>query len=435
MFLDVFILPILELIVVPALSFLFSLFLWLKNLIFHPIKNLYFWIIVFWTIFFWIFSDQQFVRYIVEIILPEEIVSSGFFIFIFNLIQWVPKYLKDEASRSTKKYYMTKNLKCKILYEKFWIKRYLEAPITKLSILSFLSLVLVLIIEKNDFVKCLIKETNIKWLPQLIENKVFTYLYLGLSLMFITFSLCIFLTCVLKNFMQDFIDSKTNIEDDEEDRQFIKDMVRRESEEKFTALFRFKYESSKFSQENIDKMISDIFKTAKNNCEEESTEYIKIVFEAQQKSVYRKIEILNYLSSCPLYIDLFLKDELNKIDLFYREKWRTIYNLEEYKNYIYVLGEMMSDDLFTILKFSKNIRESEVFKNCFYSYVDKNLFIKGYIKPIVINPTRKWTIKTYVQSCFYKFNDNNEIDYFKNQLDTFDKQINLKNNEEIKINK
>ena len=426
MFLDVFILPLLELIVILVISPLFSLFLWLKNLIVHPIKNLYFWIIVFWSIIFWGFSDQKYVKPIVGIILPEEIVSVGAFIFIFNLIQWVPNYLRGEASKSTQKYYMTKNLKCKILHEKFWIKRYLAAPITILSILSGMSLVFVFFLEKYDFVERLIQEMHITWLARLIENKVFTYLYLGLASMFLTFSLCIFLTCVLKNFRQDFIDSKTNIEDDEENMQFIRDMVCRESEEKFSALFRFKYESSKFSQENIDKMISDIFKTAKNNCEEERAEYIKIVFKAQQKSVYRKIKILNFLSSCPLYKDLFLKDELNKIDMFYREKWRTIYNLEEYKNYLNVLVEMMSDDLFTIFKFSDDIMKSEVFKNCFYSYVDENLFIKGYIKPIVINPTRKWTIKTYVQSCFYKFKDNNEIDYFKNQLDTFDKQMNLK---------
>ena len=165
MLLDLFIL-LGKLIVALVISPLFSLFLWLKNLIIHPIKNLYFWIMLSGASFIWLCPKKEIVDDVINFFVPQETSPWGLFFLAINYGQFViaiPYFLKDTTSNSTEKWYMTKSLKSKILHENFWLKMYQSAPNSILTPLNILSLIGILMLRNHNLVEFFTQELHWEW--------------------------------------------------------------------------------------------------------------------------------------------------------------------------------------------------------------------------------------------------------------------------------
>lgn len=418
MLLDLFIL--LGKLIVALVISLFSLFLWLKNLIIHPIKNLYFWIMLFGASFIWLCPKKEIVDDVINFFVPQETSPWGLFFLAINYGQFViaiPYFLKDTTSNSTEKWYMTKSLKSKILHENFWLKMYQSAPNSILIPLNILSLIGILMLRNHNLVEFFTQELHWEWVSLLTQNPILPAIFVGTSLGYATLTICVLIFCQIKYYSYEFNNSKTSIQDNQDYFLFNENLVLKEYENIFSKLFHSKYDSYAFFSNNISDLWNEIFKIAETLENKESSDYLKIVLDAQKNCVYKRIDLLNNLSKCTLYREFNLKNELDKIDTFYRYKWETIYKLEKYDKYENILKEMMSVDLFTSPRFSETIRESAAFQFCFYSVIDEDVFEIPGIKRFPENKQPcSFRIEAYIKACQKKLG--------LYEYDQFDKLIN-----------
>ena len=430
MFLDIFIFP-LKLIVARVISPLFSLFLWLKNLIVHPIKNLYFWIMISGASFIWLCPKKEIVDYVINFFIPQGISSSGGGLFFLNYSQFfiaIPKFIKDTVSNSTEKLYMKKPLKSKILHENFWLKMYQSAPNQILISLNILSLIGTLIVRDHNLVELLIQVPHLEWLCLLTQNPLLPSVFVGTSFGYAVLTMCILIFCQIKYYSYEFNNSKTSIQDNQDYFLFNKNLVFKEYEKLFSKLFHSKYDSYAFFSNNISDLWNEIFEIAETLEGKESSDYLKTVFDAQKNCVYKRIDLLNNLSKCTLYREFKLKNELDKIDTFYRYKWETIYKLEKYDKYENTLKEMMNVDLFSSLRFSETIRESTAYQFCFFSDIDEDVYETPGIKRFPENKQLcNFRIEAYIKACQKKMGLY-EYDQFDRLVTNFNQQMKNKGN-------
>lgn len=331
--------------------------LYIKNVIFNPIRNIYFYIILVTVLF-----------------LPNHIVvlmNGGNMLLVslglFSILQFIVNFL--EKSIENQEYYLGYSTRPINYYTNLYIQGFLNLPKRTLLSVGLLIPTVLYINEINIrglFLESgVVLESEIPWEINPVSLFTQSTIFLLKKVWLGIFALILFY-CVGMLFESVYLTSEKfsrtqKIEEEDFKKKYIEEMLGKDYSKVFKSLFMIKMKSTG-DYIKVSKTIQDIIDRANNVSGGDvllRDKFLRIVFTSQRDIIDN---IVSKNNERKIFKDYFQKNNLLKLNFYYYSKWFYIDRLENKKDYIEICNHIMDMDIESLSKvdlkqYSDNIIE------------------------------------------------------------------------------
>lgn len=333
--------------------------LYIKNVIFYPIRNIYFYILV------------------IAIFLPNHIVvlmNGGNMLLVslglFSILQFIVNFL--EKSIENQEYYLGYSTRSINYYKNLYIQGFLNLPKRTLLSIGLLIPTVLYINEINIrglFLESgIVLESEIPWEMNPISLLTQTQIFFLKKVWIGIFALILFY-CVGMLFESVYLTSEKfsktqKIEEEDSKKEYIEKMLGKDYSKVFKSLFMIKMESSD-DFKKISKTIQDIIDRATKVSDGDillRDKFLRIVFTSQRDFID---SIISKSKERKIFKTHFQKKAFDKLNFYYFSKWFYIDHLENKKEYIEICNDIMKMDIESLSNIELNQFSSEAVKYAF----------------------------------------------------------------------
>lgn len=334
--------------------------LYSKNVIFYPMKNIYFYIIIGTVIFL--------PNYIVVLLNAGNmlLISLG----LFSILQFIVNFL--EKSMKNQEYYLGYSTRSINYYTNLYIQGFLNLPKRTLLSVGLLIPTVLYINEINIrglFLESgIVLESEIPWEINPISLFTQSTIFLLKKVWLGIFALILFY-CVGMLFESVYLTSEKfsktqKIEEEDSKKEYIEKLLGKDYNKVFESLFMIKMESSD-DFKKVSRTIQDIIDRANKVSGGDillRDKFLRIVFTSQRDFIDN---LVSKNKERKIFKTYFQKKDFAKLNFYYFSKWFYIDDLENKKDYIAILNEIMGMDIESLSNIKLKQFSSEAVKSAF----------------------------------------------------------------------
>lgn len=320
-----------------------AILLYIKNLIFYPLKNIYFYIVL-----------------VTGMILPDYIVvlmNGGNMLLVslglFSILQFIVNFL--EKSIENQEYYLGYSTRSINLYKNIYIQGFLNLP--KRTLLS-IGIIIPTVLYINEInirglflEKGIVLESEIPWeinpISLLTQSQIFFLKKVWLGIFALILFYCVGMLFESVYLTSERFSKTQRIEGEnfkKEYKEYIEEMLEKDYSEVFKSLFMINLRS-RDNLKRVLRTIQDIFDRATNVSGGDvllRDKFLRIVFTSQRDIID---SLVSKSEKRKIFKNYFQKNDLALLNFYYYSKWFYIDHLENKKDYIAICNEIMEMDI------------------------------------------------------------------------------------------
>lgn len=317
-----------------------SIQLYIKNVIFYPIKNIYFYIIIGTVIFL--------PNYILVLLNAGNmlLISLG----LFSILQFIVNFL--EKSMKNQEYYLGYSTRSINYYMNLYIQGFLNLPKRTLLTIGLLIPTVLYINEINIrglFLESgIVLESEIPWeinpISLLTQSTIFFLKKVWLGIFALILLYCVGMLFESVYLTSEKFSKTQKIEEEDSKKKYIEKLLGKDYNKVFKSLFMIKMESSD-DFKKVSRTIQDIIDRANKVSGGDillRDKFLRIVFTSQRDFID---SLVSKNKERKIFKTYFQKKDFAKLNFYYFCKWFYIDDLENKKDYIAIFNEIMEMDI------------------------------------------------------------------------------------------
>lgn len=334
--------------------------LYIKNVIFYPMKNIYFYIIIGTVIFL--------PNHIVVLLNAWNmlLISLG----LFSILQFIVNFL--EKSMKNQEYYLGYSTRSINYYTNLYIQGFLNLPKRTLLTIGLLIPTVLYINEINIrglFLESgIVLESEIPWeinpISLLTQSQIFFLKKVWLGIFALILLYCVGMLFESVYLTSEKFSKTQKIEEEDSKKEYIEKLLGKDYNKVFKSLFMIKMESSD-DYNKVSRTIKDIIDRANKVSGGDiflRDKFLKIVFTSQRDFID---SLISKNKERKIFKTYFQKKDFAKLNFYYFCKWFYINNIKNKKDYIAIFNEIMEMDIESLSNIKLEQFSSEAVKSAF----------------------------------------------------------------------